>query len=98
MLCLGLLGHAALAQSVEHLTRNEKVVSSILTGGSVFLLARSSVRSVVIRAPVCRAALITNHRTVAAQGSAVRRAGVECDGVGGYARVLETPVDHHVHH
>ena len=26
--------HAALAQSVEHLTRNEKVVSSILTGGS----------------------------------------------------------------
>jgi hypothetical protein len=27
--------HAALAQSVEHLTRNEKVVSSILTGGSI---------------------------------------------------------------
>ncbi len=26
--------HAALAQLVEHLTRNEKVVSSILTGGS----------------------------------------------------------------
>ena len=28
------LGRAALAQSVERLTRNEKVVSSILTGGS----------------------------------------------------------------
>jgi hypothetical protein len=27
---------AALAQLVEHLTRNEKVVSSILTGGSLF--------------------------------------------------------------
>lgn len=26
---------AALAQLVEHLTRNEKVVSSILTGGSI---------------------------------------------------------------
>ena len=28
------LDRAALAQSVERLTRNEKVVSSILTGGS----------------------------------------------------------------
>ena len=28
---------AALAQSVEHLTRNEKVASSILAGGSVCL-------------------------------------------------------------
>lgn len=28
---------AALAQSVEHLTRNEKVASSILAGGSLFL-------------------------------------------------------------
>ena len=28
---------AALAQSVEHLTRNEKVPSSILAGGSLFL-------------------------------------------------------------
>ena len=27
---------AALAQSVEHLTRNEKVASSILAGGSLF--------------------------------------------------------------
>jgi hypothetical protein len=27
-------GHAALAQSVEHFTRNEKVKSSILLGGS----------------------------------------------------------------
>ena len=26
---------AALAQSVEHLTRNEKVASSILAGGSI---------------------------------------------------------------
>ena len=31
---LGAAHHAALAQSVEHLTRNEVVVSSILTGGS----------------------------------------------------------------
>ena len=27
---------ATLAQLVEHFTRNEKVVSSILTGGSIF--------------------------------------------------------------
>ena len=83
MLCLGLLGHAALAQSVEHLTRNEKVVSSILTGGSVFLLARSSVRSVVIRAPVCRAALITNHRTV-----------TDAQSGGGAAGTVDRPVSH----
>ena len=39
MLCRGLdQRHAALAQSVEHLTRNEKVISSILIGGSVCTL------------------------------------------------------------
>ena len=31
------LDRAALAQSVERLTRNEKVVSSILTGGSTVI-------------------------------------------------------------
>jgi len=31
---------AALAQSVEHLTRNEKVVGSIPTGGSTYPLVR----------------------------------------------------------
>src|SRR5439155_901231 len=30
---------AALAQSVEHFTRNEKVASSILAGGSIFICA-----------------------------------------------------------
>ena len=45
MLCLGRIpgSYAALAQSVEHLTRNEKVVSSILTGGSAGERARVGV-------------------------------------------------------
>jgi Carboxylesterase family len=45
MLCLAWkrASHAALAQSVEHLTRNEKVISSILIGGS---LSRSANRTI----------------------------------------------------
>lgn len=43
MLCLMKMWPAALAQSVEHLTRNEKVISSILIGGSVLRMRFANV-------------------------------------------------------
>src|SRR5699024_12180690 len=67
-------GRAALAQSVEHFTRNEKVVGSIPTRGSAFRTPRQQVWSSSLR-KFARISAVRTTRRAGAQDSRVAGGG-----------------------